>query len=143
MTGHLPYPKKEQNMILFLVGSGRLKLNVDDARSDTPVAMKDLIKICSEYDRDKRLNFVQVISYFNCINIFFFRKLILLTLNKINNVLATIQLDKKSQKKSILKRALSCPSFSWTQTNDFLQNLSDQFIFEVKPPYFSNLFEKI
>jgi len=61
MTGHLPYPKKEQNMILFLVGSGRLKLNVDDARSDTPLEMKDLIRTCSEYDRDKRLNFVQVI----------------------------------------------------------------------------------
>lgn len=46
--------------ILFLVGSGRLKLNSDDSREDTPDGIKDLIKICSEYDRNKRLEFVEV-----------------------------------------------------------------------------------
>jgi len=44
-----------------MVGSGRLKLNVADSRSDTPDGIKDLIQICSEYDRNKRLEFVEVI----------------------------------------------------------------------------------
>lgn len=64
VTGHLPYVKKEQNMILFLVGSGRLKLNVEDARNDTPDGIKDLLKICSEYDRNKRLEFVEINEWF-------------------------------------------------------------------------------
>ena len=59
-TGHLPYDKKEQNMIIFMVGTGRLKLDPNDARKDTPDELKELIAICSKYDRDERLNFVQV-----------------------------------------------------------------------------------
>jgi serine/threonine protein kinase len=46
--------------ILYLVGFGRLKPNPDDARKDTPVAVKNLIAKCCEYDRNKRLNFVEV-----------------------------------------------------------------------------------
>ncbi len=45
---------------MFQVGSGRLKLNPEDARKDTPKGIKDLIQICSEYDRNKRLDFVEV-----------------------------------------------------------------------------------
>ena len=59
-TGHLPYEKKEQNMILFMVGTGRLKLDPNDARKDTPDELRQLIGICSKFDRDERLNFVQV-----------------------------------------------------------------------------------
>jgi hypothetical protein len=42
------------------VGSGRLKLNPDDAREDTPRELKELMVICSHHDRDKRLDFVQI-----------------------------------------------------------------------------------
>ncbi len=51
--------------ILFLVGSGRLKLNPDDAREDTPDELKDLIVTCSHYEREKRLDFVQVCLVLN------------------------------------------------------------------------------
>jgi hypothetical protein len=47
-------------MILFLVGSGRLKLDPGDARSDTPTELKDLMVTCSHFDRDQRYTFVQV-----------------------------------------------------------------------------------
>jgi serine/threonine protein kinase len=60
VTAKLPFEKKEQNMILFLVGSGRLKLNPEDARSDTPNEIKELIVTCSQFDRDKRLDFVAI-----------------------------------------------------------------------------------
>ncbi len=60
ITGHLPFPKKEQNMIFFLVGAGRLKLDLDDARTDTPFELLDLITTCSKYNRDDRPDFVKV-----------------------------------------------------------------------------------
>lgn len=43
-----------------MVGSGRLKLNVEESRDDTPDGIKDLIKICSDFDRNKRLEFVEI-----------------------------------------------------------------------------------
>jgi hypothetical protein len=43
-----------------LVGSGRLKLNAEDVRNDTPQEIKDLIISCSQYDREKRVDFIQV-----------------------------------------------------------------------------------
>jgi hypothetical protein len=46
-----------------LVGSGRLKLNPEDSRNDTPKEIKELITICSQYDRNKRLEFVEVNIY--------------------------------------------------------------------------------
>jgi hypothetical protein len=47
-----------------LVGSGRLKLNPnEDARSDTPQEIKDLIISCSQYEREKRYDFIQVNKY--------------------------------------------------------------------------------
>ena len=63
-SGQLPYQHKEQNMILFLVGSGRLRPNAEDCKSDTPIEIKELIRVCSEHDRDNRLDFVQVIFLF-------------------------------------------------------------------------------
>lgn len=59
-TGNLPYMKKEQSMIIFLVGSGRLKPNPDDVRNTTPIKIKELIKICCEHDRKLRPDFEQV-----------------------------------------------------------------------------------
>ena len=60
VTGMLPFENKEQSMILFLVGSGRLKLNINECREDTPQLVRDLLKSCTEYDRDKRPLFVQI-----------------------------------------------------------------------------------
>ena len=47
---------------LFLVGSGRLELNPNDSRIDTPDEIKDLIVTSSNFDREKRLDFVAVIN---------------------------------------------------------------------------------
>jgi len=63
VTGHLPFPNKEQNMIFFLVGAGRLKLDLGDARPDTPFELLDLINTCSKYQREDRLDFVQVSGF--------------------------------------------------------------------------------
>ena len=46
--------------ILFLVGMGRLKLVPEDARTETPAEIIELITICSKYDRNERLEFSQV-----------------------------------------------------------------------------------
>jgi len=53
--------KKEQNMILFLVGSGKLKLNVNEInRTDVPNEIVELIEICSKFERNERLEFYEV-----------------------------------------------------------------------------------
>jgi serine/threonine protein kinase len=60
-SGALPYANKEQNMILFLVGSGRLKLNPKEAvKDDTPQEIIDLIVTCSQYDREQRFDFIRI-----------------------------------------------------------------------------------
>lgn len=46
-----------------MVGSGRLKPNPDDLREDTPHDLKELMVECSQYDRNKRHDFVQVIIF--------------------------------------------------------------------------------
>jgi hypothetical protein len=45
-----------------MVGCGRLKLDLKLVRNDTPDELKHLIAVCSDYDRDKRYNFVEVSS---------------------------------------------------------------------------------
>ena len=42
---------------MWLVGKGRLKLKVEQCRQDTPEAISDLIRQCTEFDREKRPNF--------------------------------------------------------------------------------------
>jgi len=64
VTGSLPYAQKEQDMILFLVGMGRLRPNTEDARHDTPQEVKDLLKNCCEFDPDKRPSFVNIHEFF-------------------------------------------------------------------------------
>ena len=49
--------------ILFQVGSGRLKLDPNDSRTETPPEIKNLISICSDHDRKKRLDFIEVINF--------------------------------------------------------------------------------
>ena len=42
---------------MWLVGKGRLKLKVEQCRDDTPTAITDLIRQCTEFDHEKRSNF--------------------------------------------------------------------------------------
>lgn len=97
VTGHLPFQKKEQNMIFFLVGAGRLKLVADDARQDTPIELMDLITTCSKYNRDDRLDFVQI-----------------------NEVMARIKVVK--QRRPILKRSQSLPNIYLNSYNSYLSS---------------------
>lgn len=43
-----------------MVGRGKLKLDIHDARPDTPEEVKNLILTCTHYDRTNRLDFVEV-----------------------------------------------------------------------------------
>lgn len=60
VTGQLPFRNKERNMIFFLVGSGRLKLDISDARKNTPTKTLELIKVCSKYEREERYCFKKI-----------------------------------------------------------------------------------
>lgn len=60
VTCRLPYAQKEQDMILFQVGMGRLRPNPEDARKDTPIVIKNLITQCCEFQRDKRPVFDEI-----------------------------------------------------------------------------------
>lgn len=93
VSGMLPFENKEQSMILFLVGSGRLKLNINECREDTPESVRDLIKTCTQYERDKRPLFIQI-----------------------NQILSQIECDCVPD----LKRSLSAPSLLFTLDSDHL-----------------------
>ncbi|CAF1206626.1 unnamed protein product [Adineta ricciae] len=66
---HTPLSNKEQ--IMWLVGKGRLKLKVEQCRDDTPATITNLIRQCTEYDREKRPNFApditDTLSKFECV----------------------------------------------------------------------------
>ncbi|CAF0734395.1 unnamed protein product [Rotaria sordida] len=66
---HTPITNKEQ--IMWLVGKGRLKLKVEQCRDDTPTAITNLIRQCTEFDHEKRPNFApeidDTLSKFECI----------------------------------------------------------------------------
>ena len=42
---------------MWLVGKGKLKIKVDQCRSDTPKAIVDLIRRSTEFDREQRPDF--------------------------------------------------------------------------------------
>lgn len=42
---------------MWLVGKGRLKIKVDQCRSDTPEAIVELIRQCTEFQREQRPSF--------------------------------------------------------------------------------------
>lgn len=59
--------------IIFLVGSGKLKLNTNDiSREDAPHEIKELIEICTKYDRDERFDFIEVIQVLQSFKILIF-----------------------------------------------------------------------
>ena len=47
---------------MWLVGKGRLKLKVEQCRDDTPEAISELIRQCTDYDRTLRPNFAPEVS---------------------------------------------------------------------------------
>ncbi|CAF0831265.1 unnamed protein product [Adineta steineri] len=57
---HAPINNKEQ--IMWLVGKGRLKIKVDECRDDTPEAIIDLIRQCTDYNRELRPDFAPEID---------------------------------------------------------------------------------
>ncbi|CAF1064843.1 unnamed protein product [Adineta ricciae] len=57
---HAPINNKEQ--IMWLVGKGKLKIKVDECRDDTPEAITDLIRQCTEFDREQRPDFAPEID---------------------------------------------------------------------------------
>jgi hypothetical protein len=63
---------------MWLVGKGRLKLKVEQCRDDTPTAITDLIRQCTEFDHEKRPNFApEVCCFFHFLNIRIFMFIIL------------------------------------------------------------------
>ena len=43
---------------MWLVGKGKLKIKVEQCRDDTPEVIIELIRQCTEFERDKRPNFI-------------------------------------------------------------------------------------
>ncbi|CAF2081940.1 unnamed protein product [Rotaria magnacalcarata] len=52
---HAPISNKEQKM--WVVGKGRLKIKVEQCRDDTPEAIVELIRQCSDFHREQRPKF--------------------------------------------------------------------------------------
>jgi len=49
---------------MWLVGKGRLKIKVEQCRDDTPEAITELIRQCTEFDREQRPNFAPEVRIF-------------------------------------------------------------------------------
>ena len=50
---------------MWLVGKGRLKIKVEQCRDDTPEAITELIRLCTEFDREQRPDFAPEVWYFH------------------------------------------------------------------------------
>jgi len=48
---------------MWLVGKGRLKIKVEQCRDDTPDAITELIRQCTEYNRELRPNFAPEVGF--------------------------------------------------------------------------------
>mgnify|MGYP006892767935 FL=1 len=42
---------------MWQVGRGKLRIKIDQCRNDTPESITELIRQCTEFDRDLRPNF--------------------------------------------------------------------------------------
>jgi len=62
LTGTLPYCHvSNKDQILFMVGCGFLKPELEKLRTDTPKALRRLLENCLNYSRDERSNFRNVL----------------------------------------------------------------------------------
>jgi hypothetical protein len=50
---------------MWLVGKGRLKIKVEQCRDDTPESILELIRLCTEFDRDQRPDFAPEVRFSN------------------------------------------------------------------------------
>jgi len=64
LTGQLPYAQGPDNkdQIVFMVGCGLLRPNLDNLRSDTPKALRRLVEDCIKLARDDRPLFRQILA---------------------------------------------------------------------------------
>lgn len=61
LSSRLPYDHiKNRDQILFMVGSGRLRPNMEHIRSDAPRALRTLLEQCIQYDHEKRPQFSEI-----------------------------------------------------------------------------------
>ncbi len=49
---------------MWLVGKGRLKIKVEQCREDTPESIVELIRLCTEFDREQRPDFAPDVRFF-------------------------------------------------------------------------------
>jgi hypothetical protein len=50
---------------MWLVGKGRLKIKVEQCRDDTPEPITELIRQCTEFDRELRPDFAPEVRNLN------------------------------------------------------------------------------
>ncbi|XP_029164416.1 raf homolog serine/threonine-protein kinase Raf-like [Nylanderia fulva] len=63
LAGELPYSHvNNKDQILFMVGSGRLRPDLNKLRSDTPKALKRLTEDCIKFSRNERPIFRQILD---------------------------------------------------------------------------------
>lgn len=62
-SGELPYgPDKDMDQILFMVGRGRMRPDLDNLHSETPKALKRLTEDCTKFNREERPLFRQILA---------------------------------------------------------------------------------
>jgi B-Raf proto-oncogene serine/threonine-protein kinase len=70
LTSMLPYDTiKNRDQILFMVGSGRLKPNMEHIRNDAPKTLRNLLDQCIQFDREQRPEFRHIYSLLDCIRL--------------------------------------------------------------------------
>lgn len=63
LTGQLPYTQlNNKDQIVFMVGRGHLRPDLNNFRSDTPKALKRLVEDCIKLNRDERPLFRQILA---------------------------------------------------------------------------------
>lgn len=63
LAGQLPYPHvNNKDQILFMVGRGYLRPDLEVLRQDTPKALRRLVHDCIKFDRDERPLFRQILA---------------------------------------------------------------------------------
>ncbi|XP_032675101.1 raf homolog serine/threonine-protein kinase Raf [Odontomachus brunneus] len=68
LTGQLPYSNiNNKDQILFMVGRGYLRPDLNKVRSDTPEALKRLTEHCINFSRDERPIFRQIVTILEAI----------------------------------------------------------------------------
>lgn len=68
LTGQLPYSNiNNKDQILFMVGRGYLRPDLNKMRSDTPEALKRLTEHCIKFSRDERPIFRQIVTILEAI----------------------------------------------------------------------------